>query len=161
VPFLLLYSVAGVIVWVTHRSPLRPFFASCIGVTGPFFASVAVLFGLFSAFLANDVEHRNAELKGAGSREADGIRTILPLAETSGEAGRPLAAAVVEYAQSVLSDEWPAMHHQDAEHENLQAVRKLMASVLSPEHGAAVPTVTQQALLQGLIEVRQARLERL
>ena len=32
--------------------------------------SVAVLFGLFSAFLANDVQHRNAEIKAAIFSEA-------------------------------------------------------------------------------------------
>ena len=57
------------------------FFASCIGIAGPFFTSVAVLFGLFSAFLANDVQHRNAEVKAAIFREADGVRTILRLDE--------------------------------------------------------------------------------
>ena len=41
-PFVALFAVAAGIVWLTHLSPLRPFFASCIGITGPFFASVAV-----------------------------------------------------------------------------------------------------------------------
>jgi hypothetical protein len=50
VPCVLLYLIAGAIVWLTHLSPARPFFASCIGIAGPFFASVAVLFSLFAAF---------------------------------------------------------------------------------------------------------------
>ena len=112
VPFILLYSLAAGIVWLTHLSPLRPFFVTCIGVTGPFFASVAVLFGLFSAFLASDVDHRNAELKAAIFREADGIRTILRLAETAGVEGQQLTAAVVAYAHSVLTKEWPAMRER-------------------------------------------------
>jgi hypothetical protein len=48
-PFLVFYPVAAFIVWLTHRSPARPFFASCVGIAGPFFASVAVLFSLFAA----------------------------------------------------------------------------------------------------------------
>jgi len=55
IPFVLLYLIAAGIVWLTHKSPARPYFASCIGIPGPFFASVAVMFGLFAAFLANDV----------------------------------------------------------------------------------------------------------
>src|SRR6187200_1923502 len=90
IPFVLLYSIAAGIVWLTHRSPARPFFASCIGIAGPFFASVAVLFGLFSAFLANDVQHRNAEVTAAIFREADGLRTILRFDEALGAAGRPV-----------------------------------------------------------------------
>jgi hypothetical protein len=61
IPFVLLYLIAAGIVWLTHLSPARPFFASCIGIAGPFFASVAVLFSLFAAFLANDVQHRQVE----------------------------------------------------------------------------------------------------
>src|SRR3954454_23592749 len=90
IPFVLLYSIAAGIVWLTHLSPARPFFASCIGITGPFFASVALLFGLFSAFLANDVHHQNAEIEAAVFREADGIRTMMRLAEALGAAGSPV-----------------------------------------------------------------------
>ena len=40
-PFILLYSIAAAIVWLTHESQARPFFASCIGIGAPFFVSVA------------------------------------------------------------------------------------------------------------------------
>jgi hypothetical protein len=160
-PFILLYSIAAGIVWLTHLSPVRPFFASCIGIAGPFFASVAVLFGLFSAFLANDVQHRNAEVKAAIFREADGIRTILRLDEPLGAVGSPVTTAVVAYVQSVLTKEWPAMQNRVGAAEDLGAVRNLILAVLAPELTAAVPTSVHQAILDGLAEVRQARLERL
>ena len=114
IPILLLFSIAAAIVWLTHLSPARPFFASCIGIVGPFFASVGLLFGLFAAFLANDVQHQNAEVKSAVFREADGIRTLLRLAEALGDAGRPLKAATLGYAQAVLNNEWPAMQQPAA-----------------------------------------------
>src|ERR1700754_3098210 len=104
-PFIMLFAVAAMIVWLTHLSPMRPFFVSCIGITGPFFASVAVLFSLFAAFLANDVQHRAAEAQAAVLREADGIRTILRLSEALGAPGTPLKTAVVDYGQSVLDKE--------------------------------------------------------
>src|SRR6187200_3292213 len=99
IPFLLLYGIAAGIVWLTHLSPARPFFASCIGIVGPFFASVAVLFGLFSAFIANDVQHRNAQIRAAILGEADGLRTILRLAEAVGPAGSPVKIAAVDYTK--------------------------------------------------------------
>jgi hypothetical protein len=34
IPFALLYLIAAGIVWLTHLSPARPFFASCIGIAG-------------------------------------------------------------------------------------------------------------------------------
>ena len=160
-PFVLLYLIAAAIVWLTHLSPARYFFASCIGIAGPFFASVAVLFGLFAAFLANDVQHRNAAVKAAILREADGVRAILRLDEALGAAGSPVTVAAVGYVQSVLTKEWPAMQGGVGAAEDLGAMRALTLAVLAPELTAAMPTSVHQAMLQGLVEVRQARLERL
>jgi hypothetical protein len=161
VPFVLLYSIAAGIVWLTHLSPARPFFASCIGITGPFFASVAVLFGLFAAFLANDVQHSDAEFRAAVIREADGIRTILRLAEALGAPGRDVTDAAIGYTQSVLTKEWPAMQERRDTPEDLGALRSLVLAVLAPKFTAAVPTAAHQAILDGLVEVRQARRVRL
>jgi hypothetical protein len=160
IPFLLLYIIAAFIVWLTHLSPARPFFASCIGIAGPFFASVAVLFGLFAAFLANDVQHRNGELKAAVFREADGARTIMRLGEALGRAGEPATRAAIDYVQSVLDDEWSSMRARADTSENLAALRNLARSVLAPELTAAAPPTVHQAMLAGLVEIRQARLER-
>ncbi len=160
IPFVLLYSIAVGIVWLTHLSSARPF-ASCIGITGPFFASVAVLFGLFSAFLANDVQHRNADLRAAVFREADGLRTILRLAEALGAAGRPITTAAVAYAESEIAREWPANGRRGTAPEDLEALRKLTLSMLAPGLTDTLPTAAHQAILGGLVEVREARLERL
>jgi len=161
IPILLLFSIAAAIVWLTHLSPARPFFASCIGVVGPFFASVAVLFGLFAAFLANDVQHQNAEVKAAVFREADGVRTVLRLAEALGDPGRPLKAAALGYAQAVLNNEWPAMQQPGSDEEFLGALRSLALAVLAPNLIAAVPTAVHQTILDGMVEIRQARRDRL
>src|SRR5215207_1393381 len=80
-PFIVLYLIAVLIVWVTHKSPARLYFASCVGITGPFFTSVAILFALFAAFLANDVQRRNTQAQSAVFREADAIREIVRLSE--------------------------------------------------------------------------------
>jgi hypothetical protein len=160
-PFILLYAIAAAIVWLTHKSPARTFFASCIGIAGPFFASVAILFGLFAAFLANDVEHRNAEAEAAVFREADGLRTILRLGEGLGGVGDPIKSAAVGYADAVLTKEWPAMQGLGGATEDLGALRNLTLAVLAPELTAVAPSAVHQAILDGLIEVRQARLVRL
>ena len=160
VPFVLLYSVAAVIVWITHLSQARPYFASCIGIPGPFFASVAVLFSLFAAFLANDVQHRTAQAQSAVFREADGVRTILRLAEALGEAGGPVKAAVVGYAQRVLAEELPAMREGRWDTEDLAALRTLSLAALAPSLAASAPPAAHQAILDGLVELRQARVER-
>jgi hypothetical protein len=161
IPVLLLFFIAAAIVWLTHLSPARPFFASCIGIVGPFFASVAVLFGLFAAFLANDVQHQNAAAKAAVFREADGVRTVLRLAEALGDAGRPLKAATLGYAQAVLNNEWPAMQQPGSAVEFLGASRNLALAVLAPNLIAAVLTAVHQTILDSMVEIRQARRDRL
>lgn len=160
-PFVLLYSLVAGIVWLTHLSPARPFFASCIGIAGPFFASVALLFGLFSAFLANDVRHRNAAIEAAIFREADGVRTIMRLAEALGTAGDPVMAAAVGYTRFVLAEEWPAMRERGGGSEDLGALRNLSQAALAPGLIAALPPTAHQAMLDGLVDLRHARLERL
>ena len=160
IPFVLLYLIAAGLVWLTHLSPARPFFASCIGIAGPFFASVAVLFSLFAAFLANDVQHVQAEAKVAVFREADGIRTILRLAEALGGSGHLVRTEAVNYAQSVVDQEFPAMR-QGAKTKDLSALRNLSLAVLTSSLAATAPPAVLQAMVDGLVEVRQARMERL
>lgn len=161
IPFVLLHGIAAGIVWLTHLSPARPFFLSCLGVAGPFFVSVAVLFSLFAAFLANDVQHRDAEAKGALFSEADGVRTIMRLAEGLGAPGDGAKAAAIAYAQAVLTRELPAAQHLDDAPEDLGALRNLALSVLSPQLIAVAPAAAHQAMLDAMVQIRQARLLRL
>lgn len=52
----LLGAVPPVIIgWLVYRSPIKSFFQKAIGVEGALIGSVAILFGLFAAFLANDI----------------------------------------------------------------------------------------------------------
>jgi hypothetical protein len=150
-----------VIVWVTHKSPARLYFASCVGITGPFFTSVAILFALFAAFLANDVQRRNTQAQTAVFREADGIRTLLRLSEALGEHAEPVKRAALGYLQFVLSEEMPALRQRGPIADNLGALRTLGRALLAPSFTASTPPAVQTAMLQGLVVAREARLERL
>src|SRR5262245_42706003 len=159
-PFIALYAIAAGIVWLTHKSAARPYFASCVGITGPFFASVAVMFGLFAAFLANDVQRRDSEAQAAVLREADGVRTILRISEGLGQQADPVKTAVIDYAQSVLDEELPAMRRGMIA-EDLAALRTLGVTMLAPSFTSSAPPAAQNAMLGGLISLRAARLQRL
>jgi hypothetical protein len=145
VPFIALYLIAVLIVWITHNSPARFYFASCVGITGPFFTSVAILFALFAAFLANDVQRRNTQAQAAVFREADAIREMLRLSEALGERAEPVKRAALDYLQFVLSEELPAMRQHGSVAGKLGALR----------------TLGHTTMLRGLAIVREARLERL
>ena len=160
-PFIVLYAIAAGIVWLTHKSPARPYFASSVGITGPFFASVAVMFGLFAAFLANDVQRRDSEAQAAVLREADGVRTILRISEGLGQQADPVKTAVINYAQSVLDEELPAMRQRGMIVEDLAALRTLGVTMLAPSFTSSAPPAAQNAMLGGLISLRAARLQRL
>lgn len=160
IPFIVLYSIAAMIVWLTHLSPARPFFASCVGIAGPFFASVAVLFSLFAAFLASDVERAHDQAQTAVLREADGTRTILRLSEALGEPANKVKAATLGYVDEVLRDEWPAMRAGKVVND-LSALRVLSLAVLSPDLISAAPPAAHQAILNALVEIREARMERI
>ena len=51
-------SFAIVLQWVTQDSPIAGFFQSYIGIVGPYFVSVGVLFALFATFLGADIWSR-------------------------------------------------------------------------------------------------------
>ena len=160
IPFIVLYAIAAAIVWLTHLSPARTFFASCIGIAGPFFVSVAVLFSLFAVFLASEVWRQAERAQTAVAEEADGIRTILRLAETAGEAARPLRSAVVAYTNSVLTDEWVAMREGAMASQSLGAIRALAQAIVAPEIVAATPITVHQAMVDAFVDIRHARMER-
>jgi hypothetical protein len=161
IPFIVLYSIGAGIVWLTHLSPARAFFASCVGIVGPFFGSVAILFSLFAAFLANDVQHQNVEARTAVANEADGIRTILRLLEPLGESGVPLRMAIIGYAQAVLATDWPAMREGRSANEDLGSLRRLIAAALAPALTTAAPAAVHQAIVDSVVEIRQARRDRM
>ena len=161
IPFIVLYLIAALIVWVTHKSPARLYFASCVGITGPFFTSVAILFALFAAFLANDVQRRNTQAQSAVFREAEGIRAILRLSEALGEHAEPVDRAALGYLKFVLNEELPAMRRSGSVADNLGALRTLGVALLAPSLTASTPAPVQTAMLQGLVTVQEARLERL
>lgn len=156
VPFVVLYAIAFLIGWITHKSPARPYFASCIGIPGPFFASVAVLFGLFAAFLANDVQRRGANAEAAVFREADGVRTILRLSEAAGTDADQIKQAAFSYLEFVLDEELPKMRKRGDVPNKLGKERALSLAILS----ASLPPPVQSAMLQSLSAIREARLER-
>ncbi len=159
-PFVLCYAIAAAIAWLTHLSRARPFFATCVGIVGPFFASVAVLFGLFAAFLANEVSQQSERARDAVAREADGVRTILRMAEAVGDAAEPLQAAAVAYVNHVLAEEWPAMRRGAAPEQAMPALRRLALAMMAPGLVRVAPAPAHQTMVGAFVEIRQARMHR-
>lgn len=161
VPFAVCYATAAGIVWLTHRSRARPFFASCIGIVGPFFGSVAILYALFAVFLASDVWNHHEQAQIAVAREAGGVSTMLRMADEIGDAGNPLKEATVAYANKVIAEEWPAMRRGARTEPALLALRELGLATVAPAFVQAAPPAVNQAVVEAYVEIRQARRDRL
>ena len=71
-----------------------------------------------------------------------------------------MKAATLAYGESVLRDEWPAMR-QGKVNEDLAGLRALSVAALSPGLIAATAPAVHQTVLAALVEVRQARMERM
>jgi hypothetical protein len=77
-----------------------------------------------------------------------------------GDVGTPVKDAAVGYAQSVLDEELPAMRQRGAVPEDLDALRTLTLAAMAPPLTASAPPAAHEAMVGGLVDIRQARLER-
>jgi hypothetical protein len=75
---------AGLIFLVEARGPLSKSIRATRGVVAPYFASIAVLFGLFAALLASDVWQKTNDAKRAVQAEAHAVETLGYFARAGG-----------------------------------------------------------------------------
>lgn len=104
----LLYYGAAMMLWlIAFRTRLSPRIQSLNGLVAPFFSSVAILFGLLTGFLANDVGDRNRQAVRAVQAEAGELRNVYTLSVASASDMRAIRVALKTYVTSVVNDEWP------------------------------------------------------
>src|SRR5215469_6410158 len=105
------------------------------------------------SILPKDVDARDKPGHDGGGGLSVGVSTL-------GGTGHMVSTEAVNYAQWVLDKEFPAMR-QGAKTKDMSALRNLSLAVLTPSLGATAPSAVLQAMVDGLVEVRQARMERL
>jgi hypothetical protein len=155
-PFLLIIVGIGLFfVWVAERSPLRPLLQSCTGVVAPFSGLLALLFGLFSAFLANDVSVHAERARVAVAREANAIVVVLSIADALGERGRALKQLTVDFGRKTTSAGWSAAEPTaEADALGLKMLHEVMFGGL-----ASVDAPVRQTATASIMEMRSARSE--
>ena len=104
--FLLLNIGIGlVLLWIVQK-PARPFFKSGAEVVAPFGNLLALLFGLFAAFLANDVSVHVERAHKAVNREANAMAVVVDVAGALAGGGKTLERAAVEFGQRTTRADW-------------------------------------------------------
>lgn len=152
--FLLVVIAVGLfLVWVAEKSPAGPLLQSCAGVVTPFASLLALLFGLFGAFLANDVSIHADRARAAVTREANAMAVVLGIADGLGERGRTLRQLAIDFARRSTGPDWRSTRQsQEADALGL----KMLHEVLFGEMAEADSPVRQTAT-SSIMEMRAAR----
>lgn len=136
--------------------PWRRAVLSLTGVVAPYFASIALLFGLSFGFLAAEVAQRNRLAWTAVVSEGNALMTVGALAGPSG----PVAAAVARYAAAAKA-EWPAMAEGRASVAAAEAMAGLLTAASDPAVTAAHGATAAGAMVAAAGRVATARSDRL
>lgn len=152
-------GAAALIVWLSFRSGLAPHIQSYRGVVAPFFTSTAVIFGLLIAFLSSDIWERNKQAERIVFTESDTLVALHSLSAASASDNKNIRAAIREYANAVVEDEWPRMKAHMRSQRTEAALNALLREVAKPAN-AADPSV-QRTMLDMVLRVRSAHEDRL
>jgi len=154
IPFLLgIVSIGLVLVWVAEKSPARSLLQSCSGVVGPMASLLALLFGLFSAFLVNDVTTHTERARVAVMRQASALAVVLNVADGLGERGQALRRMAVEFGEQSTGNDWASERQTTAAAAlNLGMLREVMFGGM-----AGADATVRQTILSSIADMRAAR----
>ena len=129
-PFLLtLFLVSGALIhWLQFHSRLSARLKG--GALGlPTFVAVSTLFALFAAFLLADTMARKDRASQAVQTESAALFGLGIASETTMASGDRIRAAILDYADSVVEDEWPMLRQESGSSRTEQALLELVRAV--------------------------------
>lgn len=155
-------GTGSIISWIFLRPSNKNLIQKIEGIVPPFLGLPAVLFSLTAALMATSLwENYNVAIK-AVRNESQSIATLIELSDTiSGSKGLELKRYAKEYAQSVVSDEWPTLSHNDEESPATQRHFDELRAATFTAIDSLQGTAKSQALMsafQGVNDGRKTRL---
>jgi hypothetical protein len=154
--FLLFVIAIGLLlVWIAEKSPARALLQKSAGVVAPFSNLLALLFGLFAAFLANDVSIHADRAHAAVTREANAVAVVLSIADGLGERGRTLKQLAIDYGRHSIGPQWRSL--QQTARADALGLKMLHEVLFGGLAGADMPV--RQAASTAIMDLRAARSE--
>lgn len=148
---------ALLLTWLASRLPAHHI-AAFTGAEPAIIGTVSLLFGLFAAFLANDIWTRNQIARQAVIEEGDAIRNLARLAEGLDKQNvETMRDALVDYVKVVVEKDWPLMQTGERSLEVLAKVRTISNLIVSGPIGKAVGPTVQSKMLDSFVHLREKR----
>ena len=154
-------AVAALLVLLSFGPGTGPVVRSFAGVAPPFVGTVAVILAVLLGFLANDIWDRERDAAAAVRAEADSLLSLTALAATFDLPREPLAGVVRNYAETVVTKEWPSMAEGDSAPAAEFALDRLLKTIARLDLSAAGNGDLRRLLLDAGLAVRAARNRRL
>ena len=149
---------ALLMVFIVSRPEMASFATAFKGAEPAVIGTVSLLFGLFAAFLANDIWTRNQTARQAVIEEGDAIRNLARLAEGQDKVvAADLTAALKDYAAAVIEKNWPLMAVGQRSLEILPRVRAISRLLVLGAVGQSAGPVVQSKMLEASTTLREKR----
>jgi hypothetical protein len=117
--------------------------------------AIAILFSLFSAFVANDIWIRLEAARSAVIHEADGIQLMMRLTEglSAGET-KFMYNALKAHVKTAVEDEWGQMEQGKSSEKAVQSLSNIVEAIVTFEVGKNEGPEFQGRLLATFIQIR-------
>lgn len=129
------------------------------GVVGPYFAALALLFGLFSSLTASDVWQRIGKANTLVCTEVNSLRSLLRISETLGPNATKIKSTIDDYVEEIQQSEF--IDKKDIPSAMpVESLNHLYQIAAEPANFNNI-TPIQAEFLKSLEQVRSSHLERI
>lgn len=150
-------AIALILFVIEKHGPLaRPIQAST-GLVAPYFTSVAIIFGLFAALLANDAWQKDNRARAAVQAEADALHFIAHLSRATGIQDAVLPDLRAYIAAASAEDPYSA-NIETSRGVTGQAFQKILTTIVG---APGIEPIVRDSLLAGARDLLRAHDDRL
>ncbi len=130
--FGLTFSFAVIVHLVTEHSLLSGYLSEYRHILAAALTAVAVLFGLFSAFVGADIWERVRQERQSVEREVAAVQTIDTIAESMGQQGAQLDRSLKRYVEICVPGMMSATSKADADEALDEVARQILDVAYEP-----------------------------